>query len=894
VSDVGRMLARAARKHRRRARLHEAERRAYTAVRAALAATLGHARDVALTAAAFDPGLLNAARPIWTRELTIGLEPVLATLYKTRFDGQATGAAEQLADVRNRLSADHWAQRLAVLDASIDHVFDRIRDTISAGIAAGEDATELSARVASVMRVAPDDETWAPSIERIARTETILAYNQGAFDAALASQEVGGPELTKEWLATTDERTRHTHEAADGQVVGLREPFRIGGALMQFPGDPEGPPQETINCRCTLVFDEAEPLAAAAPPQAKYRGGMIALRPADPGALAHPDGDPAADLHLTLAFLGEDVGEMDRRQVEDLLGAVAAVAETMSPFTARVAGWGALGAEDAAVLLLNGGEIADAREQLIDELCPECLPEQHEPFIPHLTIGYGLDPGMALPGYGGQEVAFDAISLNLADHEVRFPLSGVEPSDVMTAAVSEIPAQLREYWVHGKGAAKIGWGRGGDFNRCRRNLRKYVPEGHTLDGLCANLHSIATGKYPGRGRGHAASAESEPDVSTEPLVAAMGVADRDRAWNGDDATGRILAHCTSNGTLDVACAARGHLWHDGDPNLKGSWHLPFADVVNGQMVIVPQGVASVAGGHGLRRLKGGPDQAALKRRVCSLYATIRGKYADWPECPFTRGANPPHGGPATADGQLYPVQPPLMPPADWFTDPHLSEATPITITNEGRVYGHLGPDGQCHTGFGDRCETIPHSPSDYAYFRTGEIVTADGQRVPVGQITAGGGHADLSLGWVAAKNHYDDVATAVADVAAGEDGHGVWLAGALRPHVTPEQIRVFMGSRPSGDWRPIRGARELIGAHSVNVPGYPVARMAILASADADDNAALVVLGEPIRYIVASACADCEQEVSEQPPVQRVNNLVEQRLIAARVRAAAMRLGRSA
>lgn len=57
--------------------------------------------------------------------------------------------------------------------------------------------------------------------------------------------------------------------------------------------------------------------------------------------------------------------------------------------------------------------------------------------------------------------------------------------------------RLRDYWVRGAGAAKIGWGTPGDFNRCRLNLAKYVKPQY-LAGYCANRHYDALGFWPGR------------------------------------------------------------------------------------------------------------------------------------------------------------------------------------------------------------------------------------------------------------------------------------------------------------------------------------------------------------------------------------------------------------
>jgi hypothetical protein len=72
--------------------------------------------------------------------------------------------------------------------------------------------------------------------------------------------------------------------------------------------------------------------------------------------------------------------------------------------------------------------------------------------------------------------------------------------------------------------------------------------------------------------------------------------------------------------------------------------------------------------------------------------------------------------------------------------------------------------------------------------------------------------------------HYDDTASALIDVAAGEDQYGIWVAGALRPDATPTQVRALRASAPSGDWRPIGHSLELVAVCQVNVPGFPIAR----------------------------------------------------------------------
>ena len=170
---------------------------------------------------------------------------------------------------------------------------------------------------------------------------------------------------------------------------------------------------------------------------------------------------------------------------------------------------------------------------------------------------------------------------------------------------------------------------------------------------------------------------------------------------------------------------------------------------------------------------------------------------------------------------------PVVPPKSWFKDPGLRQATPLTIDDDGKVYGHIASWQTSHIGMG-RGVKPPRSASQYAYFRTGALRTDEGD-IQVGQLTLAGGHASLQASAEEAIKHYDDTASAVADVVAGEDQFGIWVAGALRPDVTPSQIRAFRASSPSGDWRPINGRLELVAVCQVNVPGFPIAR-AITAS----------------------------------------------------------------
>lgn len=167
---------------------------------------------------------------------------------------------------------------------------------------------------------------------------------------------------------------------------------------------------------------------------------------------------------------------------------------------------------------------------------------------------------------------------------------------------------------------------------------------------------------------------------------------------------------------------------------------------------------------------------------------------------------------------------PLKPPHAWFTPPRLDGPTPLTITEEGRVYGHLAVFGTCHIGFDGVCITPPSSATDYALFHVGEVETAEGAMLPVGKVTLGGGHADAQAGFRAATEHYDVSCTTVAVVRASEDAHGIVVAGALCAGLSDERLAELRRSPLSGDWRRVGGNLELVAALAVNTPGFPVKR----------------------------------------------------------------------
>jgi len=174
---------------------------------------------------------------------------------------------------------------------------------------------------------------------------------------------------------------------------------------------------------------------------------------------------------------------------------------------------------------------------------------------------------------------------------------------------------------------------------------------------------------------------------------------------------------------------------------------------------------------------------------------------------------------------------PVLPPADWFRQPDLDRLTPLTISDTGRVFGHLAGWETCHVGL-PGCVTPPPSASGYAYFHTSEQATAEGFTLPVGTLVAGTTHCrDLQAGFQHAQQfYYDDPSKAVANVMAGEDEHGIWVAGWMLPEADPAAVKVFRERPVSGDWRRVGGSLEMIAVCSVNAPGFPVPRARVAFS----------------------------------------------------------------
>jgi hypothetical protein len=188
---------------------------------------------------------------------------------------------------------------------------------------------------------------------------------------------------------------------------------------------------------------------------------------------------------------------------------------------------------------------------------------------------------------------------------------------------------------------------------------------------------------------------------------------------------------------------------------------------------------------------------------------------------------------------------PAKPPREWFETQEPPGEMPLTITDDGRIFGHIALWRQCHTGIANVCTTPPRSASGYAYFHVGELELEDGEKIAVGKLmlaSRGGKHAPLSASRAEAASHYDDTSMVAGYLRAADGQHGIWVAGALNPALSADRVRELRTLPPSGDWRAVNGRLDMIAALAVPIPGFPIPRAeaALIASAEEITFSALV------------------------------------------------------
>lgn len=805
---------------RNRAAVDALEEQAQQSVRAALYVVLADLLDELDTTGAVPTvdALASVARSAWRRAvdtIRAWVRDTFRTLLTRAVDNVPDDLAPDVpaATVEDRVG-DLLDDVIARLDSVPDTVTSRIATVLRDGYDAGDSPAELRQAVAGVL----GRDEWDDEVVRIARTTTTTVYNAAHTAAANELERTLDEPLRRMWIATQDDRTRPTHREAHAQVINSGQRFRVGDALLRFPGDPLGPANEVILCRCvaTVVVN-----------------------------------GPAGDLVIDLAH--------------------------------RVA-----------------GREANALDNLTDD--------------------------------AATTAAARTTADDLADAIVR----GILAERAATlVSQTRMPPQFVTYWTVGEGAARIRWGSDGDFRRCQRALRRYLKPGQ-VDGACANLHRLATGKWPGQDRGDVAAEGTDdmpcpcedmtpaeitaaladlPDTPGPEAVAAVSLedarsggmvalipsaADAARlAVDGDGAIPAAELHATllflgegsdwagtEQGAALTALVERvaadvgpitGFLWQTGatgDEAGATAMYLVGDDtgrlaelqaglLMAGGEMVPPQHspfVAHISTRYGSGSLDGmgqvGTEVVFDRLRVSfgdqDQDFELTGDHTldldDDPVSDETEDAMPddgdtitaanPSADPAPEGDREYPApvvslraaaaagtilaqaaaNAPEKPPGEWFRPVAVEGPTPPTVTAEGRVWGHIGQADVCHVGIKDECVTIPPTRTGYGAFHRGEIETAEGDMVAVGYLYTGCDHSDLGMDLDTARDYLDSSCTRTAAGRVHDTEWGPLFVGTVVPGVTADAISKLW--KLSGEW--FMAPLELHAAVGVEDAGFPV------------------------------------------------------------------------
>jgi SPP1 gp7 family putative phage head morphogenesis protein len=324
-------------------------------------------------------------------------------------------------------------------------VWENARAELLDGFQQGESIPKLAARVRGAANISQRRAT------ALARTEVVSASNAGSFASAQSSEL----DMTKQWLATEDERTRPTHRTADGQSRPLNEPFTVGVASLMYPGDPTGPAEETNNCRCTIVYDI---------PKATVKAKKAAAKPAPPPPAAleaakqrqadidrhRPNAEALADIDTVIDRIIFD-GELTPENHEALIEMINATVEQDGVTRDVFGAWGEVG----DFVTLN--QVIDLRDQIIRlerahdlHRVDDAFAGQWTTFDPSkhtLVGGTDLKPGDSVQvlrvGYIYRRQGEDILLHKSDVGPIKLPDTGMEPVQAVDLQF-DLPAEALE------------------------------------------------------------------------------------------------------------------------------------------------------------------------------------------------------------------------------------------------------------------------------------------------------------------------------------------------------------------------------------------------------------------------------------------------------------------
>lgn len=205
-----------------------------------------------MRASRYDPSVIPGLNSAWWDAMNEFTErdivPTMEQGYE-RVTGQAYSLDTRALAVNRALTRRNQLVRVA------DEVYALVQREVAKAVNVGTSGEGLAAIIEELFDFTATPR-WDNRAAVVARTESIGALNGGRYDGHVWTAGRLGGVFERVWVSTLDGATRPTHRAAEGQRTTLDGVFMVGDppGPLRFPGDPAGPPQEVIQCRCTTIL----------------------------------------------------------------------------------------------------------------------------------------------------------------------------------------------------------------------------------------------------------------------------------------------------------------------------------------------------------------------------------------------------------------------------------------------------------------------------------------------------------------------------------------------------------------------------------------------------------------------------------------------------------------
>lgn len=666
-----------------------------------------------------------------------------------------------------------------------------------------------------------------------ARTDLVGLGNGASLLSAQALGEQAPP--TKIWLTAGDELVRPTHADAEGQEVPLDQPFQVGDDELAYPGDPDGSDAEVCNCRCTLIYSDGSTDDSL---EASAGLATSSVRPIE---------------HLPSQTMGTDTASPE-------VLVAGASGDTGLKLSGRDESWDA----DAAKKSLDPDDYPKAFFWRDPDGDPKTLAAYKLPFAKRTQDGLvavwrGVTAAaQRLSSTDIPDSDKDAVRAKIGKYYAaaakQFDDPAIEtPWAALVAAVTITVDDESESEPDGDEAeaAPVRWRgilcvEGEDSQDGPGLVRVLSPGGGTWRTPPLPLGVIFETPHADEVAAPICGAIDTIYRNPENMVEIWG-----EGWINQDDIGCRAAELVAN------------------LSLRGISIDPYVAEMDILEPDTPFEVPEVMDGEGETVQ---PTRVTFKRYVIGGATICPFQALESAQIAIVAAAGRPEEEPhITTLARIEIVDPSaqeevveedaliaaagiVAPPREWFETQEPPGPMPLTVTDDGRVFGHLALWDSCHTGLEGACIRPPRSPSSYAYFHVGELDTSDGARLAVGKLMIAkpgrsGKHASIEASRLEAARHYDDNTAVGAYVRVTDGRYGPWAAGCVRPGLSAEGVAELKANPPSGDWRRVNGSLDLIAALSVPVPGFPVPRadISLVASGGVLELSALIASSGPME-----------------------------------------------